>query len=137
VIPEELDVYKPASWVGDALFSPESRAAYRALLAQGWTDAIRHLFPAQRVYTFWDYFRDAWGRDAGLRIDHLLLNPAAARRLVAAGVNRHVRGWEKASDHAPAWVGLRDPPRPRPPGRPTSASRLRGGSARPPAARRR
>ena len=108
VIPEEIDVYKPASWIGDALFLPESRAAYRTLVGQGWTDAIRHLYPGERVYTFWDYFRNAWGRDAGLRIDHLLLNRAAARRLVAAGVDRHVRGWEKASDHAPAWIELRD-----------------------------
>src|SRR5436309_1087403 len=84
--PEDLDVYKPESWVGDALFFPESREAYRRLLAQGWTDAIRHLYPTERVYTFWDYFRNAWGRNAGLRIDHLLLNKAAARRLVTAGV---------------------------------------------------
>jgi exodeoxyribonuclease-3 len=128
VIPEELDVYKPASWVGDALFFPESRAAYRRLLAQGWTDAIRHLHPGERVYTFWDYFRDAWGRNAGLRIDHLLLNPAAARRLGAAGVDRHVRGWEKTSDHAPAWVDLRDPPS-RPVGRRGPASKPRAKSA--------
>jgi exodeoxyribonuclease-3 len=102
VIPEEIDVYRPESWVDDALFRPESRAAYRRLLAQGWTDAIRHLDPHGRVYTYWDYFRNAWGRNAGLRIDHLLLNPAAARRLAAAGVDRDVRGWDKTSDHAPA-----------------------------------
>jgi exodeoxyribonuclease-3 len=108
VIPEEIDVYKPESWAGDALFLPESREAYRRLLAQGWTDAIRHLHPMDRVYTFWDYFRNAWGRNAGLRIDHLLLNRTAARGLGAAGVDRNVRGWEKASDHAPAWIELQD-----------------------------
>ena len=86
----------------------ETRAAYRRLLAQGWTDALRHLHPAAGVYTFWEYTRGAWGRNAGLRIDHLLLNPAAAGRLVTAGVDRDVRGWEKTSDHAPAWVELRD-----------------------------
>ena len=111
VIPTEIDVYKPESWVGDALFFPESREAYRRLLAQGWTDAIRQRYPAERVYTFWDYFRNAWGRNAGLRIDHLLLNPTAARRLVDAGVDRDVRGWEKASDHAPVWIDLGNAPR--------------------------
>jgi exodeoxyribonuclease-3 len=107
VIPTELDVYRPSSWVDDALFLPEVREAYRRLLAQGWTDAIRQLHPTERIYTFWEYLRGAWGRDAGLRIDHLLLNPAATRRLAAAGVDRAVRGWEKTSDHAPAWVELR------------------------------
>ena len=108
VIPEEVDVYNPAGWEGDALFRPESRAAYRQLLAQGWTDALRHLHPGVPMYTFWDYTSGAWRRNAGLRIDHLLLNPAAAARLTAAGVDRHVRGWEKTSDHAPTWIGLRD-----------------------------
>jgi exodeoxyribonuclease-3 len=108
VIPEEIDVYRPESWVDDALFRPESRAAYRRLVAQGWIDALRHLHPGERVYTFWEYLRNSWGRNAGLRIDHLLLNPEAARRLAAAGVDRHVRGWEKTSDHAPTWVELRD-----------------------------
>ncbi len=107
IIPEEMDVYRPESWVADALFRPESRAAYRRLLAQGWTDALRHLHPTERVYTFWEYTRGAWGRNLGLRIDHLLLNPAAARRLASAGVDRGVRGWEKTSDHAPTWVELR------------------------------
>jgi exodeoxyribonuclease III len=129
VMPTELDVYRPESWVDDALFRPESRAAFHRLVEQGWTDAIRHLHPGERVYTFWDYFRNAWGRDAGLRIDHLLLNPAAARRLAAAGVDRHVRGWDKTSDHAPAWVDLRDPPS-RPAGRPGPASRPRAKSAK-------
>jgi exodeoxyribonuclease-3 len=108
VIPEDLDVYDPAGWEADALFRPESREAYRRLLAQGWTDALRHLQPGARVYTFWDYTAGAWRRNAGLRIDHLLLNPAAARRLTAAGVDRDVRGWEKTSDHAPTWVELRN-----------------------------
>ena len=106
VMPTELDVYKPERWVDDALFRPEVRAAFRDLVAQGWTDAVRRLHPDERIYTFWDYFRNAWRRNAGLRIDHLLLSPAVARRLVAAGVDREVRGWEKASDHAPAWVDL-------------------------------
>jgi exodeoxyribonuclease-3 len=84
------------------------RAAYHELLAQGWTDALRKLHSAERIYTFWDYFRNAYGRDAGLRIDHLLLNPALAQRLRKAAVDRHVRGWEKTSDHAPTWVELAD-----------------------------
>jgi exodeoxyribonuclease-3 len=108
VIPEEIDVYRPEEWVHDTLFRAETRQAYRRVLAQGWTDALRHLYPATRVYTFWEYMRGAWRRNAGLRIDHLLLNPAAAERLTAAGVDRDVRGWEKTSDHAPVWVELRD-----------------------------
>ena len=111
VIPTEMDAYKPENWVDDALFFPESREAYRRLLAQGWTDAIREGYPAERIYTFWDYFRNAWARNAGLRIDHLLLNPSAARRLVDSGVDRDVRGWEKASDHVPAWIELANAPR--------------------------
>jgi exodeoxyribonuclease-3 len=109
VIPSEIDVYKPESWVDDALFRPETRGAFAQLLAQGWTDALRKLHPDERVYTFWDYFRNHFGRDAGLRIDHLLLSPAAAQRLVSAGVDREIRGWEKASDHAPTWVVIADP----------------------------
>ena len=108
VMPTELDVYKPERWLDDALFRPEVRAAFRDLVAQGWTDALRALHPDERIYTFWEYFRNAWARDAGLRIDHLLLSPAVAHRLVAAGVDREVRGWEKASDHAPAWIELSD-----------------------------
>jgi exodeoxyribonuclease III len=105
-MPTDLDVYKPERWRDDALFRPEVRKAFARLIAQGWTDAIRTLHPDERIYTFWDYFRNAWGRDAGLRIDHLLMSPPIASRLVDAGVDRHVRGWEKASDHAPAWVVL-------------------------------
>ncbi len=106
VMPTDLDVYKPERWVDDALFRPEVRTAFRKLAAQGWTDALRTLHPDERIYTFWDYFRNAWGRDAGLRIDHLLLSPSLMGSLVAAGVDREVRGWEKASDHAPAWIAL-------------------------------
>ena len=108
VMPTELDVYKPERWVDDALFRPEVRAAYSRLLAQGWTDALRSLHPGERIYTFWDYFRNAYGRNAGLRIDHLLLSPAVSRRLKAAAVDRDVRGWDKASDHAPVWIELAD-----------------------------
>jgi exodeoxyribonuclease III len=108
VMPTDLDVYKPERWVDDALFRPEVREAFRRLVAQGWVDALRELHPDERIYTFWDYFRNAWGRDAGLRIDHLLLSPSVAKRLVAADVDREVRGWEKASDHAPVWIELGD-----------------------------
>ena len=106
VIPENLDVHRPERWRDDALFRPEVRAAFHALVAQGWTDALRARHPGERLYTFWDYLRDAWGRDAGLRLDHLLLSPAMAGQLREAGVDRRVRGWEKASDHAPAWITL-------------------------------
>jgi exodeoxyribonuclease-3 len=107
VMPTELDVYKPERWVDDALFRPETRAAFHKLMTQGWTDAIRKLYPDEKIYTFWDYFRNAYGRDAGLRIDHFLLSPQIEGRLKAAGVDRHVRGWEKTSDHAPVWIELK------------------------------
>jgi exodeoxyribonuclease III len=110
VIPTGRDVYKPERWVDDALFRVEVREAFATLTAQGWTDAIRAIHPDAQIYTFWDFFRNAYGRDAGLRIDHLLLNPALSGRLVNAGVEREVRGWEKPSDHAPTWVELRDAP---------------------------
>jgi len=114
VMPTDLDVYKPERWLDDALFRPEVREAYARLVAQGWTDALRTLHPGERIYTFWDYFRNAWPRNAGLRIDHFLLNPVAAKRLAAAGVDREVRGWEKTSDHAPVWVELKPrAPKPR------------------------
>ncbi len=106
VIPTDLDVYKPERWLNDALFRIEVRTAYQKLLAQGWTDALRTLHPGEKIYTFWDYFRNAYARDAGLRIDHLLLNAAAAQQLRNAQVDREVRGWEKTSDHAPTWVEL-------------------------------
>jgi exodeoxyribonuclease III len=106
VIPTDIDVYKPERWVDDALFRPEVRRAFAELIDRGWTDALRKLHPDERLYTFWDYFRNAYARDAGLRIDHLLLSPPAAPRLIAAGVNREVRGGERASDHAPAWVEI-------------------------------
>ncbi|QYF93903.1 exodeoxyribonuclease III [Massilia sp. PAMC28688] len=106
VMPTELDVYKPERWLTDALFRPETRAAFHKLVAQGWTDSLRTMHPDQRIYTFWDYFRNAYGRDAGLRIDHLLLSPALAPALTAAGVDRDVRGREKPSDHAPTWIEL-------------------------------
>ncbi|MBR0654863.1 exodeoxyribonuclease III [Plastoroseomonas arctica] len=108
VMPTDLDVYKPERWKDDALFRPEVRTAFQALLAQGWMDALRALHPTGRIYTFWDYFRNAYARDAGLRIDHLLLSPALSGHLVEAGVDRHVRGWEKTSDHAPTWIELAD-----------------------------
>jgi exodeoxyribonuclease-3 len=108
VMPTDMDVYKPERWLDDALFRPEARAAFHALRDQGWTDAIRALHPDERIYTFWDYFRNAWGRNAGLRIDHLLLSPSLATRLVAADVDREVRGWEHASDHAPTWIDVAD-----------------------------
>ncbi len=108
VMPTEQDVYKPERWVEDALFRPESRAAFKELLEQGWTDALRKLYPKEAIYTFWDYFRNAYGRNAGLRIDHFLLSPNLVERLKAAGVDKQVRGWEKTSDHAPVWIELKD-----------------------------
>lgn len=106
VIPTERDAARPEKWRGDALFFPESRAAYGDLLAQGWTDALRARHPNEPIYTFWDYFRNAFGRDDGIRIDHVLLGRRVAERLTDAGVDREVRGWEKTSDHAPAWIRL-------------------------------
>jgi exodeoxyribonuclease-3 len=110
VIPTEADVYKPERWLDDALFRAEVREAFALLIKHGWTDSLRAVHPNETLYTFWDYFRNAYGRNAGLRIDHLLLSPTIANRLVDAGVDRDVRGWEKASDHAPVWVELRDAP---------------------------
>jgi len=106
IIPTDADVYKPERWLHDALFAPEAKAAYQRLLDSGWTDALRHLHPDERVFTFWDYFRNAFPRDAGLRIDHLLLNGPAAKRLRQAGVDRSVRALPKTSDHAPVWIEL-------------------------------
>jgi len=104
VIPTNEDVYKPERWLKDALFAPEAREKFAELVEQGWTDAIRHLYPNQRIYTFWHYWRNSFERDAGIRIDHVLLSPPLAKRLKAAGVDRIPRGWDKTSDHAPVWV---------------------------------
>jgi exodeoxyribonuclease-3 len=106
VMPTELDVYKPERWVDDALFRIEVRDAYKALVDQGWTDAIRELNPGKRIYTFWHYFRNSFARDAGLRIDHLLLSAHVAKRLKNGGVDRTARSWEHTSDHAPTWIEL-------------------------------
>ena len=106
VIPTDQDVYKPERWAKDALFSPEAREKFRQLVAQGWTDALRELYPDKRIYTFWHYWRNSFQRDAGIRIDHALLSPTLAPKLKAAGVDRTPRGWEKTSDHAPMWVEL-------------------------------
>ncbi|MCY0986861.1 exodeoxyribonuclease III [Nannocystis sp. ILAH1] len=104
VVPTDADIYNPKSWRKDALLQPESRARYTKLLSQGWLDSLRHLHPDEPMFTFWDYFRQHWQRDAGLRIDHLLLNPELAPRLKSAGVDRWVRGLEGTSDHAPTWI---------------------------------
>jgi exodeoxyribonuclease III len=113
VVPTDFDIYDPKSWRKDALLQPESRACWERLLRQGWVDAIRTLHP-EKVFTFWDYFRQHWERNAGLRIDHLLLNGTAAKRLKAAGVDVWVRGEPHASDHAPAWIEVAsEVPKPR------------------------
>jgi bifunctional non-homologous end joining protein LigD len=114
VMPTELDTYKPEKYLENALFRPESRKAYKDLVDQGWTDAIRTLYPNERIYTFWDYLRDAYGRNAGLRLDHFLLNKKIAGRLAAAQVDKEVRGWKGASDHAPVWIELADTDIPQP-----------------------
>jgi len=106
IIPEPIDAKRPSAWTSDALFQPESRAAYRRMLSDGLTDAIRLCHPGPGVYTFWDYQAGAFQKDDGIRIDHLLLSPQATDRLRAAGVDRFTRGWEKPSDHVPAWVEL-------------------------------
>jgi exodeoxyribonuclease-3 len=136
VVPTDFDIYDPKSWRRDALLQPQSREAYARLLAQGWTDALRVQYPDEQVFTFWDYFRNHWARNAGLRIDHLLLNRAAADRLRAAGVDRWVRGEAHASDHAPTWVELEDrapsrtPARARAPRKSGAGVRKRATSAR-------
>ncbi|WP_433863844.1 exodeoxyribonuclease III [Sphingobacterium thalpophilum] len=108
IIPTELDTYKPQKYIENALFRIEVRKAFKLLLKQGWTDAIRTLFPLEPMYTFWDYLRHAYDRNAGLRLDHILLSPVIAKRLLTGGVDKHVRGWEKSSDHAPTWITLKD-----------------------------
>ncbi len=114
VVPTDADIYPTKSYAKNALVQPEPRALFRRLLEQGWVDAIRKLHPEASMYTFWDYRRNRWKRDAGLRIDHLLLNPKSAKRLTEAGVDRDVRVIENASDHAPVWVTLREAQAPRP-----------------------
>ena len=104
IIPTPEDVYKPERWLTDALFAPEARDRYAELLKQGWTDAIRTLHPDESMFSFWHYWRNSFERDAGIRIDHLLLSPALAKNLNSAGVDRMPRGWAKTSDHAPVWV---------------------------------
>ncbi len=106
IIPTPDDAYKPERWTEDALFFQPVRDAYQSLLDMGWTDALRATYPDETIYTFWDYFRRAFDRNAGLRIDHLLLNAKAAKRLKSAGVDRSVRAMEKTSDHAPVWIEL-------------------------------
>ena len=107
VMPTELDVYKPEKYLENALFRKEIRAAYQRLLKQGWADAFRMLYPNEVIYTFWDYFRHSYERNAGLRLDHFLLSPMVAEKLTAAKVDKEVRGWEHASDHAPAWIKIK------------------------------
>ena len=108
IVPEPRDIYQTTSYRDNALVQPESRALFAQLLKQGWTDAIRKKHPDETIYTFWDYMRNRWPRDAGLRLDHLLLSKSLARKMTAAGVDREVRGVDGASDHAPTWVELRD-----------------------------
>jgi exodeoxyribonuclease-3 len=106
VVPTDADIYATRSWKDNALLQPGPRAAYRSLLQAGWVDALQRQSPDKPMYTFWSYLRQRWPRDAGLRIDHLLLSPAAGQRMRQAGVDRAVRGLAHASDHAPAWVEL-------------------------------
>jgi exodeoxyribonuclease-3 len=107
VVPTDFDIYRPGALKGNALIQPEARAAYAALVAQGWTDALQTLHPDKPMFTFWDYLRNAFPRDAGMRLDHLLISPAVAARLTAAGVDRDARAGDKSSDHAPAWIELK------------------------------
>jgi exodeoxyribonuclease III len=107
IVPEPRDIYETRSYDDNALVQEESRALFRRLLAQGWVDALRHRHPEETIYTFWDYRRNRWPRNAGLRLDHLLLSPRLRRKLLAAGVDREVRALPDASDHAPAWIELR------------------------------
>jgi len=128
VVPTDLDIYPTKSWDRNALLQPESRAAYQRLLAQGWTDAIRALHPKEPMYTFWDYMRNLWERDGGLRLDHILLSSTLTERLQGAGVDRQTRGMADASDHAPVWVRLRDGPYSDVPLRKASSQRIAAGT---------
>jgi exodeoxyribonuclease III len=106
VVPTDADIYNTRSWKKNALLQPESRAAFASLLSQGWTDSLRHQYPEEPIYTFWDYFRNHWQTNSGLRIDHILLTPDLTKRLTEAGVDRFVRDADHASDHAPVWITL-------------------------------
>lgn len=108
VVPTDEDIYNTASWKDNALLHPAARAAYRKLLKQGWSDVVRELHPGQPPYTFWGYLRNRWPRDAGMRIDHILVSPSLRPRVVAAGVDKAMRGLEGSSDHAPTWIELAD-----------------------------
>ncbi len=107
VIPNSIDVHNPAAWETDALFLPQTRERFRTLTNLGLTDAIRATNDTKGLYTFWDYQAGAWQKNWGIRIDHLLLSPQAADRLVGAGIDKHVRSWEKPSDHVPVWIDLK------------------------------
>lgn len=107
IMPTDLDVYKAASWYNDALFRIEVRKAFQRLISQGWTDAIREIYPDQKIYTFWDYLYKAWENNRGLRLDHFLLSQHLTNQLKAGGVDTYVRDWEKTSDHAPVWITLK------------------------------
>ncbi|HRN72358.1 MAG TPA: exodeoxyribonuclease III [Ginsengibacter sp.] len=106
VIPEEMDVYNPERVKDDALFQPESRKAFQDILNLGYTDTLRSLFPEEKIYTYWDYFRNAYNRNSGMRIDHFLVNSLTLPGVKSGGVDKHVRGWEKTSDHAPVWIEM-------------------------------
>jgi exodeoxyribonuclease III len=106
VVPTDADIYKTSSWAEDALMQPESRKAFTALVKQGWRDSLRECHPNERIYTYWDYKRNRWPRDAGLRIDHILLSPSLVSKLQSANVDKKYRGRIGASDHAPTWVEL-------------------------------
>lgn len=106
IIPTPFDVYKPERWEDNALYRTEVRKAYQQLIKKGWLDSIRSLYPDEQIYTFWDYLYKSYDRNAGMRLDHILLSPYIAGRLSGGNVDKHVRGWEKSSDHAPVWISL-------------------------------
>ncbi|WP_346986044.1 exodeoxyribonuclease III [Chryseobacterium sp. POE27] len=106
IIPTAKDVYKPEKWENDALYRIEMRKAYQSLIKLGWTDSLRTLYPEDTIYTFWDYLFKAYDRNAGIRLDHILLSPYLKNSLKSAGVDKHVRGWVKSSDHAPVWIEI-------------------------------
>ena len=136
VVPTDRDIYPTKSYVKDALLQPESRTRFARLLGQGWHDAVRTLHPDEPAFTYWSYLRNRWPRDAGLRIDHLLLSKEAAKRLAASGIDRAIRGQDNASDHAPVWIELREPSRSSPRSRgPSLDSGLRGNERKSPIAK--